>query len=110
MDDVGEFHSKLEQIGLHRTKGTIASRNGFQRGAIKFARSKAIGLARILPDGSILRLTEGVRTVSEASVEFGLSEQNTVELESMFYGLSSGGEGVTDFSDLFSLELKEALG
>ena len=37
VDDIEEFHSKLEQIGLHKTKGTVACRHGFQRSAISFA-------------------------------------------------------------------------
>lgn len=110
VDDLEEFHSKIEQVGVHRTKGTIVSRLGFQRAAITYARSKAIGLARILPDGSVLRLTEAVHETPDEFVEFGLSEQNTEELEFMFYCLTTFGEGATDFSDLFSLEMGAALG
>jgi hypothetical protein len=49
VDDVEEFHAKLEQIGADKTKGTIVVRGTLQSGAIKYARSKGIGLARILP-------------------------------------------------------------
>ncbi len=109
VDDIEEFHSKLEQIGLHKTKGTVVCRNGFQRAAIKFAKSKAVSLARILADGTMHRLTEAVRTVSDESLEFGLTEQDTLELDSMFYAVASSGEGVTNFTDLFLLEIEEML-
>ncbi len=42
VDDVEEFHSKLVQVGAH--KGTVVTRQGFQAGAIAFARSHGIGL------------------------------------------------------------------
>jgi hypothetical protein len=43
---VEEFHSVLAQIGSDKTKGTIATRNGFQRSAIEYARACGIGLLR----------------------------------------------------------------
>ena len=53
VNDVEEFHAKLDQIGADRTKGTIIARSGFQAGAVAYARSKGIGLARMLPDGQV---------------------------------------------------------
>ena len=103
--DIEEFHSKLEQIGLHKTKGTVACRHGFQKGAISFAETKAIGLARILPDGSIIRLREAAQTVTKSFIDLGLIEQDSKKLESMFYGLSSSGNGFIDFSEMISFEL-----
>ena len=103
--DIEEFHSKLEQIGLHKTKGTVVCRHGFQKGAISFAEAKAIGLARILPDGIIIRLREATQTVTKSFIEFGLIEQDSEKLESMFYGLSSSGHGFIDFSEMISFEL-----
>jgi hypothetical protein len=47
---VEEFHAKLQQIGADRTKGTMVTRNGFQAGALAFAKSNGIGLARYLVD------------------------------------------------------------
>ncbi len=103
--DIEEFHSKLEQIGLHKTKGTVVCRHGFQKGAINFAEAKAIGLARILPDGSIIRLREAAQTVTKSFIEFGLIEQDSEKLESMFYGFSSSGHSFIDFSEMISFEL-----
>jgi len=101
--DIEEFHSKIEQIGLH--KGTVACRHEFQKGAIRFAEAKRIGLARILPDGSIIRLREAAQTVTKSFIEFGLIESDSEKLESMFYGLSSSGCGFIDFSEMISFEL-----
>lgn len=55
--DVEQFHAKLEQIGADRTKGTMVTRSGFQEGAIEYARSKGIGLARVSQESAwIVRL------------------------------------------------------
>lgn len=54
VDDVEEFHAKLQQIGADNTKGImITSSSVFQSGALNYARSKHIALARILPDDQI---------------------------------------------------------
>lgn len=54
IDDVEEFHSKLQQIGADNTKGImIAHRGGFQRSALAYAHSKGIALARILPNEQV---------------------------------------------------------
>lgn len=46
--DIEEFDSKLRQIGEHNTKGTLVSRHGFQKSAIAFAKSRGIGLVRLI--------------------------------------------------------------
>jgi hypothetical protein len=107
VDEVEEFASKLQQIGVHGVKGTMASRNGFQEGAVQYAKLKRIGLLRQLADGSIIRLLEAVRTVSDASVLFGLSHPDTRNLCSMTYGLSSSAVGVEQFCDLIQIELNK---
>lgn len=54
VDDVEEFHSKLQQIGADNTKGIMISHTGaFQRSALNYAHSKGIALARILPDEQV---------------------------------------------------------
>ena len=46
VDDVEEFHSKLQQIGADNTKGVIVTSKGkFQKSAILYAKSKGISLA-----------------------------------------------------------------
>ena len=50
MDELEEFHAKLSQIGGDNTKGTvITSKGAFQAGAVRYAKAKGIGLARLLP-------------------------------------------------------------
>lgn len=54
VDDVEEFHAKLQQIGADNTKGIIITKNGcFQRSAVSYAESKGIALARIIPSEQI---------------------------------------------------------
>lgn len=50
VDDVEEFHAKLQQIGADNTKGMMITQKGcFQRSALAYAESKGIALARVLP-------------------------------------------------------------
>ncbi len=54
VDDVEEFHSKLQQIGADNAKGIMVSHTGgFQRSALNYAQSKGIALARILPNEQV---------------------------------------------------------
>ena len=105
VDDIEEFHGKIEQLGMHKIKGTIACRNGFQTAASSVARGWGIGLVRLLPDGSIIRLLEAVRTVSIELALFGLTERRTENLESMFYGITSDGDAPLKMADLIEIEL-----
>lgn len=55
VDDVEEFHAKLQQIGADNTKGMMITKNGcFQKSALTYAGSKGIALARIIPDEKLL--------------------------------------------------------
>jgi hypothetical protein len=98
---------KLEQIGLHKTKGTVVSRSGFQESAVRVAEAYGISLVRILPDRSVIRLMEAEvePPVSREFVMFGLTQPDTAQLTTMVYGLSSLGKGVTDIGDLIALEV-----
>lgn len=49
VDDIEEFHSKIEQIGRDRTKGTIVTTSGFQQSVIALAEAYGIGLVRVVP-------------------------------------------------------------
>lgn len=54
VNDVEEFHAKLQQIGADNTKGIMITRNGsFQKSALSYANAKGIALARILPDNQV---------------------------------------------------------
>ncbi len=90
--DVEEFASKIEQIGVHGAKGSIASRMGFQSGAIEFAKSNKLGLVTIPPDGTVMIHLQEAR------------RQSTVESFDC-EGLSTSGEWVKRFSDLVKIEM-----
>lgn len=46
VDDVEEFHSKIQQVAGANVKGIVASTNSFQEGAFNFCESNGIGLLR----------------------------------------------------------------
>ncbi len=48
VDDVEEFHSKIDDIGAH--KGIIVTTVGYQEGAIKTAKGRGIALALLTKD------------------------------------------------------------
>ena len=59
VDDVEEFHAKLQQIGADNTKGILIAHEGaFQKSALRYAQSKGIGLAIILPDSQVHYILE----------------------------------------------------
>lgn len=108
--DVEVFHAKLEQLGMHRIKGTIACRNGFQRGAVDAARGWGIGLLRMCPAGSVIRLSEVVRAVSAELTVFGLTERDTANLESTFHGMTADGSTVSGMQELIRHEVSSGRG
>lgn len=105
VDDIEEFHAKLEQIGVNRTKGTVVCRNGFQSGAVRVAEAYGIGLVRMLPDGSVIWLLEAVREFRKEPTIFGLTQQDSSQLDSMWFAISSFGTPAQDLEELVSLEL-----
>lgn len=109
VDDVEEFSAKLLQIGVHKTKGTVVCRHGFQSGALDYARAMGIGLARLLPDGSIIHLVEAATEATPESIQEGLIEEATERLTSTFYGISTSGNSTSDFSELVARELSDVI-
>jgi hypothetical protein len=57
VDDVEEFHAKIEQIAGDNVKGTMAVSGGLQRAALIYALSKGIGIVRIMPDNQVLHIS-----------------------------------------------------
>jgi len=53
VDDIEEFHSKLQQIAGANVKGIFVSTADFQSSFLSFARSKGIGVIRILPENKL---------------------------------------------------------
>ena len=107
VDDIEEFHTKLEGIGLHRTKGTVAATHDFQESAITVAREYGIGLVRQLPDNSIITLLEAVWNPKTQEVIRGLCASKTEYLTSSFYGLTSSGQPTKHMEDYCIEEVKE---
>jgi hypothetical protein len=58
VDDVEEFHSKLQQIGEDNTKGTFVTSGALQKSALTYAESKKIGVVRLLPSAQLIVLLE----------------------------------------------------
>ncbi len=100
VDDVEEFHAKMQQISAH--KGTIFSPAGFARGVLAYAESKRIGLIRFLPPGSIIHVLEDsyVPTVEEWMM--GGEVDDTYD----FGGMSSRGVFTPLFLSLLKYEFE----
>lgn len=64
VDDVEEFFAKIQQVSGANAKGIVVSTNSFQNGALKFAKSKGIGLLRYFSKESL----EWVLTRSPSSM------------------------------------------
>ena len=53
VDDIEEFKAKLDQIAGKNVKGILISKNGFQSGAIDYAKSNGIALVRLVENEHI---------------------------------------------------------
>jgi len=58
VDDVEEFHAKIQQICEDNTKGSIVTSGALQRAARSYAKAKGIGVIRLLPDDQIEHIME----------------------------------------------------
>src|SRR3989338_851740 len=69
VDDIEEFHAKLQQIREDNTKGTFVTSGALQRSALAYAQSKGIGVIRLLPDDQVVIVMEllTIRSLEEAS-------------------------------------------
>lgn len=68
VDDVEEFHAKVQQISGDNVKATLAVSGALQMGALKYATSKGMGVVRILPDDQISWVLYQVRLQTSSSV------------------------------------------
>lgn len=66
VDDIEEFHAKLQQIGEDNTKGTFVTSGALQKSALAYAGSKKIGVVRLLPSGQMIVLMELLTATSLA--------------------------------------------
>lgn len=53
VDDIEEFHAKIQQIGENNTEGTIVTESALQKSALSYARAKGIGVIRVFPEGRL---------------------------------------------------------
>jgi hypothetical protein len=72
VDDIEEFHSKIEQVGRDNGKGTMISSAGFSQGVLYLAKSYGIGLMRVVsrckPSGA---KSQKASTVGDVVGQFG---------------------------------------
>jgi hypothetical protein len=66
VEDIEEFHAKLQQIGEDNTKGTFVTSGALQRSALAYASCKGIGVIRLLPDDQVVHLVEFLTMASAA--------------------------------------------
>jgi len=66
VDDIEEFHAKLQQIGEDNTKGTFVTSGALQKSALQYAESKRIGVIRLLPSDQIVIYMEYITAASLA--------------------------------------------
>ena len=113
VDDIEEFHAKIQQIGEDNTKGTLVTSGALQRSALSYAQSKRIGVVRLLPTDQIIVILELLTTRS------GAAEMNSGDIHNAltipdhrsrndFFGLNDGVIFASWYS-MLSHELSEQL-
>ena len=73
VDDIEEFHSKVQQIAGDNVKAIFVTSAALQRGALNYAKSKGIGIIRYLPDNQV-KMILSFMTLSIISKEEKLSQ------------------------------------
>lgn len=84
VDDVEEFFIKVEQVGSANTKAVVVTSAAYQAGALAFAKSRKIGLARYFPSHELkweLRRSASASATAQASdgslnIEAGLTQSD----------------------------------
>ncbi len=86
VDDVEEFHAKLQQIGADNTKGMMITRKGcFQKGTLNYANAKGIALARIIPPNQIIYVmydcirVDSYKMTEEERIAYEKEERERIE-------------------------------
>lgn len=92
--EVEEFDSKLQQIGANNTKGTMVTRNGFQKSSIEYARSRKIGLARLIDKDQITMIlySPTARKDAEYRASKAMTLCSTDKDDVRFAGLGLNGD------------------
>ncbi len=73
VDDVEEFHSKINQVSELNTKGVMISENGFQKGAFKLAKSLGLMLIQLNYDDTGQILLHRIHRSQESQPEEDMS-------------------------------------
>lgn len=98
VDDVEEFYSKLQQISGANVKGIVISPNSFQRGTLKFSKSKGIGIVRFIDNDNfkwiLKRAVSGIVTQkeiqnSEYNISQALSNDKFITTQIDFFGYAN---------------------
>ena len=115
VDDVEEFHAKLEQIGSDNIKGGIAVTGGLQQAALNYARAKGIAVVRIMPDDQVSWLIFNIFTMPLKNIKLnpnefiqGLTNPFHQSVNTAFYGLLDGYM-FQDWGQLLRRKIKESL-
>lgn len=111
VNDVEEFHAKLNQVGANQTKGTIITPVGFDRSAYEFACSKGIGLWHWIPEGTpVIRLDNDSNSWLDDTVVHGLTNEvtNGFSSDNFVFALTTGGHLTTLASEMIAQEFLDA--
>lgn len=94
VDDIEEFHSKIQQIAGDNVKAIFVTTSALQKGALSYAKSKKIAVIRFLPSNQvqwvIYNITSGMmdKRTTLNSIEFSsaFANQDHVGHNRNFYG------------------------
>ena len=123
VDDLEEFHAKIQQIGEDNTKGTLITSGVLQRSALSYAKSKGIGVARLMPGDKIVwdhkqynQHYDGSEQISEEerkhkieyTTELALTDPEFIAKDQGFFAINSAGnaEGRGGFEVFLRREFK----
>lgn len=115
VDDVEEFHAKLQQVGDDGAKGTMITRGTFQESAINYAASLKMGLARLLPEAQVewllYRPNSGTRKSAVELTNAALIEPDFGSINQALYGFTAEGRTMLglSFERFVALSLAEWL-
>ena len=103
VDDVEEFHAKLQQIGADNTKGVIISNNAmFQSGAISYAKSNGITLAAMFNEEQFRYNSYGDELKIDGEMTRDISSLMYTLFEPINKGIYTTGGNFKTFEEFFS--------
>jgi hypothetical protein len=119
VDDIEEFHAKLEQIAADKTKGTMITTGRYQESTIQYALSKGIGLTRLIDGrevhvesipGHYMRAFDSAMCAYALKYEKGMLQWNSYthrlprSSNEYFFSLTSDDTGIYTASSVEMLE------